>query len=180
MSVPTEDELKVAIAQALRRAVTDLFGAYSSHHFYYCSLVTTGEALPPSLVAWSSEALAEEVAKAKDASAEYFLKWSYADSPFYCYGEQYFEDVRRLFAQRPTPTLDEPARWEAEVETRLRAMESAVAQIDAEGVFGTGSRRNGILLNVEVMPPDATNTARARRLNPPEALVAWLAEAAES
>jgi hypothetical protein len=29
------------------------------------------------------------------------------------------------------------------------------------------------------MPPDEENTARVRRLNPPEALREWLAEAAE-
>tara|TARA_R100000988_G_scaffold7577_1_gene4444 strand:- start:373 stop:525 length:153 start_codon:yes stop_codon:yes gene_type:complete len=31
----------------------------------------------------------------------------------------------------------------------------------------------------EVMPPDPTNTERARRLNPPAALTRWLEEVAE-
>ena len=39
--------------------------------------------------------------------------------------------------------------------------------------------RLGIVINVEVMPPDYTNTERALRLNPRQALDAWLAEAAE-
>jgi len=35
------------------------------------------------------------------------------------------------------------------------------------------------VVNVEVMPPDATNVERAIRLNPPAALADWLSEAAE-
>ena len=35
------------------------------------------------------------------------------------------------------------------------------------------------MINVEVVPPDHTNTERAIRLNPPEAITQWLADAAE-
>jgi hypothetical protein len=36
------------------------------------------------------------------------------------------------------------------------------------------------MINVEVMPPDSSNTVRAIRLNPPEAVKEWLKEAAEA
>jgi len=84
-------------------------------------------------------------------------------SPFYCFGESHFAEVRQLFAARP------PAGTEADYEARLEAMERAVALLDAEGLFGAGDERRDILVNVEVMPPDETNTARAARLNPPDA-----------
>ena len=61
----------------------------------------------------------------------------------------------------------------------MSAMEEAMARLDQAGLFGTGSKRAHIVINVEVMPPDYTNTERAKRLNPPEALVDWLKEAAE-
>jgi hypothetical protein len=69
--------------------------------------------------------------------------------------------------------------WESGYAFRLDAMEAGMAQLDREGLFGEGAERAGIVINVEVMPPDRTNVERARRLNPPEALVEWLSEAAE-
>jgi hypothetical protein len=58
-------------------------------------------------------------------------------------------------------------------------MEAAMAQLDREGLFGTGRARLDVVINVEVMPPDWTNTVRAKRLNPPGALHEWLDEVAE-
>jgi len=69
--------------------------------------------------------------------------------------------------------------WASEYEIRLRAMEAAIARLDAEGLFGSGPDRLRIVVNVEVMPPDYTNTVRAQRLNPQEALTTWLHEASE-
>jgi hypothetical protein len=180
MSVPTEDELTNAIADATRRAVADLFREHPEQ-FYYLSLITTGKAHPPVLTAWSHEALEAAVAGASDvADARHGLKWSYGESPYFCYGDTYFDEVRRLFGQRPqlspAVTADE---WTAEYELRLRAMERALARLDAEGAFGTGAARLRIVINTEVMPPDFTNTQRALRLNPPDCLQIWLEEIAE-
>ena len=51
--------------------------------------------------------------------------------------------------------------------------------LDNEGIFGTGEKRLGIVINAEFMPPDYTNTERALRLNPKEAIQEWLDEIAE-
>jgi hypothetical protein len=59
-------------------------------------------------------------------------------------------------------------------------MVAAMAALDREGLFGRGAERERMLINVEVAPPDAGNTERAVRLNPPSALREWLAEASES
>jgi hypothetical protein len=58
-------------------------------------------------------------------------------------------------------------------------MEAALSEADAAGTFGSGIEREQIVINVEVMPPDHSNTERAIRLNPPAALTEWLVEAAE-
>ena len=55
-----------------------------------------------------------------------------------------------------------------------------MAKVDAEGLFGAGRERLGIVVNAVVMPPDHSNVVRATRLNPKEALDEWLQEAAES
>jgi hypothetical protein len=175
--VPTESDLADAVYRAARAAVSDLFREHPDHHFYYCSLVTTGEAFGPALSAWSAEALAAAV-KASGADAE-MLKWSYADSPFCSFGEQHFQPMRALFDARPQ-VFDLPGDdGDAEYLLRLRAMESAMSRLDDEGLFGSGDQRLDIVINVEVMPPDTTNTERALRLNPPRALTTWLEEAAE-
>jgi uncharacterized protein DUF4303 len=179
-SAPTREQLIEAIVAATRSAIRDL-QRERPEHFYYCALVTTGEALSPAISAWSYEALeiaAQATAHSQRARRE--LKWSYADSPYFPVGEKHFAGVRALFSLRlkMVPSASQKA-WDAEWHFRVDAMEAAWASLDAEGFFGTGAERNTIVINVEVAPPDGSNTVRARRLNPPEALAAWLLEAAE-
>lgn len=176
--LPSEHDLAEAILAATKLAISKLFNLHAEH-FYYLSLITTGEAHAPFISAWSLEALSKAVAK-HDASSERLLKWSYSDSPYMCFGEEYFGEVNRLFSLRPEMSaLMSDAKQEAEYELRLRAMEWAMKRLDEAHLFGSGAKRAKLIINVEVMPPDLTNAERARRLNPPEAIVQWLAEAAE-
>jgi len=184
-SYPTEDELVAAIESAAEMAIKDLFVRHPGH-YYYLSFITTGEAHPPILAAWSEEALEEAVRNEVDSrrrpdkeDARWGLKWSYADSPFCCYGSEHFERVNHLFAMRPGIDSLDASAWEAEYDLRLRAMETALSRLDLKGTFGVGEERLRMVVNVEVMPPDFTNTERAKRLNPPEAIRTWLEEAAE-
>lgn len=178
-SVPSEQELASAITNATSKAVQKLFSEHPGH-YYYVSLITSGDALAPTLSAWSIEALEQSVRHAPDRErARWLLKWSYADSPYCSFGDEFFEPVRQLFEMRPSIHSLSDDDWNAEYELRLRAMESAMSQVDNSGVFGTGEQRLGMVVNVEVMPPDFTNTLRAHRLNPPEAIRTWLEEAAE-
>jgi hypothetical protein len=180
MSSPSQDELTAAIADATRQAVFALFREHPGR-YYYCSLVTTGEAHPPYLSAWSHEALDKAAQNDPDPpSARMLLEWSATDSPFCCYGDGFFEPVRALFAKRPRidPMLRDD-QWDAEWRFRVDAMSAALAQLDKDGIFGRGEARTRIVVNVEVLPPDRTNTDRAVRLNPTEAIKESLAEAAE-
>lgn len=66
-----------------------------------------------------------------------------------------------------------------EIQIRINSMERVMHNLDEKGIFGHGKQRLGIVINAEFMPPDYTNTERALRLNPQEALVEWLEEIAE-
>lgn len=170
-------DLTIAIEQATRLAVQKLFVEHPED-FYYVSLVTSGEAHAPFLTAWSKQALATEAVIQGVSST--ILKWSYADSPYCCYGEEFFDDVRRLFKERPQWVNDRPGRdWSAEFDFRLAAMEVAMLRLSEQGLFGTGAERDRLVIAVEVMPPDPSNTLRMMRLNPRNALAEWLSEAGE-
>ncbi len=178
MKLLSEAGLSLAIEAATLAAVERLFSEHPEHHFYYLSLITTGEASAPILSAWSKEALDSAVVASHDPEkARKNLKWSYADSPYMAFANEYFDEIRRVFALRPA--MDEE-NWNAEYEIRLRAMETAIKRLDERGLFGAGAERLGIVVNVEVMSPDFTNTLRALRLNPVAALMEWLEEAAET
>lgn len=167
------ESLKHAISQAVQATVEKLF-LETGESFYYFSLITSGEAHAPIVSAWSWEKLT-----LVPQNERQMVKWSYADSPYFDFNSERFDEVRVLFAQRPNIlSLDGPVRF-AEYEERLAAMVDALADVDEAGFFGHGAAREMIVINVEVMPPDHTNTQRAKRLNPLAALQDWLAEAGE-
>src|SRR5262249_51071066 len=89
-------------------------------------------------------------------------------------GEKHFDEVRRMFHALGRLDFNDPLAWQRDYDFRFSAMEEAMARLDQAGLFGTGAQRANIVINVEVMPPDHTNVERARRLNPPEALIDWL------
>jgi hypothetical protein len=124
--------------------------------------------------------LEETVARQRDpVASRRAIKWSYADSPFCGYGADHFSEVKALFAKRPEMSPSDVPGWEEEWRARVGAMEDAMRRLDAEGLFGQGPERSTVVINVEVAPPDSSNTERAVRLNPPDALTEWLLEAAE-
>lgn len=174
-----DPDLVSAIKQATKAALTDLFD--TGENFYYVSLVTSGEGHCPILTAWSEQAL-EKILTEKniDQDERIYFKWSYADSPYCAYGEQYFEPVKKILSNRQSMNSKMTnSDWNDEFMCRINSMELALKQLDSEGFFGAGINRSKLVVNAEVMPPDAGNTMRAKRLNPPEALDDWLQEAAE-
>ena len=177
--VPTMNEISAEIERAGRAAFTELFQQHQEH-FYYVVLVTTGEAFCPFVSAWSIESLERAVENADDKEdAIWGIKWSYADSPYLDYGSQHFAAVKRMFSLRPSISSLTGELWQAEFDLRLEAMEMAMKKLDDNGIFGKGTVREHVYVNVEVVPPDYSNVIRARRLNPEKALEIWLREAAE-
>lgn len=181
MSRSCDRHLSGVIALASQRAFGKLFGDVDES-FYYVALVTTGEGLAPCIAAWSREALERAVAGSGDpAQAREWFKWSWADSPYLAFGDEFFDDVRSLFAERGCiAELDMDEEREAEFECRLASMEEALCRLDATRLFGSGERRSQIIVMAEVSPPDHSNTGRAVRLNPGgDLLNEWLRECAE-
>ena len=178
MKLEIEEMLVELIQNATQKALSKLFEEHKEK-FYYCSLITTGEGLCPIISAWSYEALEREASKEEDVEdAKFYLKWSYGETPYFAYGEEYFEDVNKVFIER-METLTTRKQIEKEVQLRINAMERVMYNLDKIGMFGTGEKRLEIVINAEFMPPDYTNTERALRLNPKEALNEWLEEIAE-
>ena len=180
---PTEVELVTAIESATKAVIDALF-AQHNESFYYICLLTSGEAARPVFSAWSTESLVREFEQNSDTRIE-DLKWSGHDSPYYGFGDEFFTSVAEIFERRPQIDSflfgdDGWEAWRPDYELRLRAMESALALLDGLSVFGEGHQRTSLYINVEVIPPDYTNTERAKRLNPnSKVLTDWLDEAAE-
>ena len=173
MKFLVDDKLVNLIEHAVEKALTELFK--NNEHFYYITLITTGEGLCPFISAWSHEAL--ERTSNGDVDEKYYLKWAYDESPYFDYGSQFFEEVKKEFEQRNIFLTDE--KFFDEVDIRINSMEQALINLDMKGIFGEGKNRNDIVINAEVMPPDYSNTLRAKRLNPPESIIEWLEEIAE-
>ncbi len=178
----TIEILTFEIAEAAKKSFIRLFE--NGESYYYCTLVTTGDGVAPVLSAWSWEALEREANKQKQENPKDYaeiIKWSYADSPYHIFGEENFENVRKMFSKRPSLNPFNQNEWNEELNMRLKAMELAMKKIDNDGIFALNQQRDEVCVMVEIMPPDETNTERALRLNKPEskAIKKWLIEAAE-
>lgn len=178
MNLEIDESLVKIIQNATENALLKLFKEHNEN-FYYCSLITTGEGLCPIISAWSVEAL-ERVANKSDnvEEAKYYLKWSYVETPYFAYGEEFFKNVNDVFIARMNK-LKTKEEKDREIQVRINSMEKAMHNLDVKGMFGQGKQRLGIVINAEFMPPDYTNTERALRLNPKDALNEWLEEIAE-
>lgn len=179
----TDETFVEALKEATRKAFIDLFNEHSDEHFYYCTLVLMNAQGCPIVSAMSEEALEKMVREYKEKygreleSSRKMLKWSFADSPYCIYGEQYFAEVQEMIEKRDMNETDE--NYMQEYNFRMDCMEKIMADLDREGIFGSGEKRKHMVILAEVMPPDYTNTERALRLNSRATLKEWLEEAAE-
>jgi uncharacterized protein DUF4303 len=177
MTAPTDAELTDAWTTATRNAVTALFAEYPDHHFYWISMMVSDETYPPFLVPVSEEQLAQLRVAAPD-----YDKWDYSFTPLVAYGhEEHYGEVHRLLELRPDlEEIEDDDEWDAEFEARMAAVEASMVRLDAEGLFGVGAARDGVVILVENMPPLPVDTQRALRLNPPSELFQeWLRDVAE-
>ncbi|NOU79936.1 DUF4303 domain-containing protein [Paenibacillus sp. LMG 31459] len=121
------ESLTLAIADAARTSFRTLFE--NGERYYYCTLYTTGEGHAPSLSAWSWEALEREAARqgeesgAPEATIAELIKWSYADSPYCCYGDENFGGVKQLFME-----VMPPDKINTEIALRLNHADSPAMQ----------------------------------------------------
>lgn len=167
-----KEQLKNELITAARGAFKSLFA--NGERFYYVTLATDGLANTPYISAMSHEEFERQLAQlADDDDAE---KWDDSESSFFAWEQERFARVEEMLAERA-----ELRGTDEEYELRLSAMEEAMKQLDAEGLFTQNQPRSEIMVLVEVIPPDYTNTERAYRLNDSstEIFGEWLEEAAE-
>lgn len=149
--------------------------------FYYCSLIMAEDSCP-FISAWSYEALERitvECESDNTVESQKMYKWSYADSPYCAYGyDEFFGEVKTLFQAR-RKNLTSNADWISESNLWLDSMEKTMSILDKRDVFNCTPNRNDIVINAEIMPPESSNTERAVRLNPPNALTEWIEECSE-
>lgn len=170
-------KLKCEIVKAVKKILSDLLA--NGEHYYYITLVTDGLANTPCVSAWSLEALERE--QKKDAENAEMIKWSYADSPYCGWKQEYFKKVDKLLCGRENISMLDDEDFEREYELRISAMEEAMKELDCQGIFMRNQERKNVLVLVEVMPPDSTNTSRAYEMNDSNTPIfaEWLEEAAE-
>lgn len=172
-----KEEVTEKLEKIVEKSLSELFEK-NTEEFYYCSLITDGEGHCPIISAWSYEALERVTGSIESEELKEEYKWSYADSPYLDYGSEYFEDLKNDWEEHLKLELDDD-EFDEEVEIRINIMEEVMKRLDEKGMFGKGKKRLKIIINAEFMPPEYSNTERAIRLNPREAIEEWLEEVAE-
>lgn len=171
-----QEKLTQELYNAVKIILRDMLD--NKEHYYYITLVTDGGANTPCISAWSYEALHRS---SDDAEEQKEIKWSYADSPYCCWKQEEFEKVEALLLSRKNIWDLDSKAFETEYNLRFEAMEAAMKRLDQEGIFNINQEREDVIVLVEIMPPDYTNTERAYRLNSEKSKIfsEWLEEAAE-
>lgn len=164
--------LQSLVADAARLAVDAVRRAHPDQHIDAVALVSDDSAMTIGLMANSREALA-----ASEYGEEMLwnpAEWAFED------GGAYFDSAYRLLLQahRELPFDVDFATLRSGV---FDACIAALAQLDAEGCFGTGAQRDQAVLLFEVSDSEPVEGALAR-LNPPAVVArfeAWMANWAE-
>lgn len=164
--------LQTLVAHAARLAFDCVRRAHPGQHIDAFALVSDDSAMTIGCMANSREALA-----ASEYGEEMLwnpAEWAFDD------GGAYFDSAYRLLLQahRDLPFDVDFATFRAGA---FDACIAALAQLDAEGVFGTRARRDDCVLLFEVSDSEPVEGAMAR-LNPPAVVAryeAWMASWAD-
>ena len=157
--------LQSLLVTATRQAVAALRAAHPGQHFNAYALYSDDSAMTISLLANSREALAT-------AEDENEMLWNPGEWQF-DEGGAYFDSAYRLLLQAHRELPFEVA-FDVFRDSAFEAAIAALAQLAAEGLFGTGVEREDTLLLFEVSDSEELDGV-LERLNGP-AMVARLAE----
>lgn len=165
------EEKMVEILQiAFKNTITSLRAKHNENFYYFAFIFDAG--LHPYISAWSYEAYEKSVIENQiNEDDKIWWKWDYADSPYAVYGyEDFFIEAGKFLDERANKmSVDEI--YGLEWNTRISAMEEVLKRLDKEGFFGVEDNRKGVVINVEVAPPDSHEYERALRLNPQSSLL---------
>ena len=183
-----EDQLFIHGLNAFRKIRT----MRPDDHFYCFAFFTSGEFGYMASTASSYEGL-EEVAQQYKQMEFYShkelgdlkreLKWSPGDSPLHRECGGIIDSLQGLMDQISQELQDTPvenddwSEFEAYVSKVNQAVESALGRIDAEGVFGIGDERRGIVVNLLMGDQDDWSRIEfAKRVNPLETVQMLIAD----
>ena len=174
------EELIEALVKAARAAFLSLKETTKEHFYFYAFIFDEG--LHPYISAWSYEALEKSIMEQQIPDEEKsWWKWDSADSPYAVYGyDEFFGEVSELLDKRADGLSDDEL-YGIEWAVRIDSLEEAMKRLDNSGLFGTGKKREGVVINVEQAPPDEDGSEynRALRLNPSSALLSEYLETCE-
>lgn len=155
-------------------------------HFYCFAFFTSGEFAYMAATASSYEGLKEVAQQYKQMeryshkeldTLRHELKWSPCDSPLHQECGGIIEPFQALMDQISRELLSIPvvnddwSEFEQYVSQVDSAVEKALRRIDEEGVFGSGTERGGVVVNLLMGDQDdRTRIEFAKRVNPPESV----------
>ncbi len=160
------------LEEALRKAIKATWKALRSERpddeLYAFGLYVTRDALFIGPTAGSEAGL-----RALTEEGSTPQRWALHRSPLHLWGEDHFERVQTLLAERPDPYELEEEAFDAEIQARLEACFAALKALDDKGLFGKGPERHRLIVNVfSADESDRHRLENSARLNPPEALEA--------
>ncbi len=160
-----DDTLEEALRAAIKETWEALRNERPDDQLYAFGLYVTRDVLFVGPTAGSEGAL-----ESAEESAD---RWALSRSPLHLWGEDRFDRVQALLAERPDPYELEDDEFANEVAARLEACFRALQALDGEGLFGEGEARHRIVVSVySADTSDRQRLEHAARLNPPEALAA--------
>lgn len=174
MNILYNEDLVNCLEKAVRESIESLKKEFNENFYYYAFIIDEGGV--PYISAWSYEAL-ERIGDEIDADdSESFeeelmeYKWSPCDSPYCAYKhEEFFKETDDMIRRK----MDD-LYFDKEFYVVINSMEEAMKRLDNLDFFCGDNYRHKIVISVEIMPPEYSNTERIKRLNPSEAIQEWL------
>ena len=166
---------------ASKSAFTSVQRAHASESFYVFALYTTGDlayVIPTSSTEEGLTLTAQKYSTIKhyqdfgiDQLREH-LRWSPCDSLLHTEGEEYFVEVNNFISNVPLildaiPTEESWAEFDDFYSKFLGVCINVLQRLDTESVFGEGTKRNSVVLNI--LMGDQSDSERlkfANLLNP--------------
>jgi hypothetical protein len=169
--------IRQTVGAAARAAFTAVREAHPEEDFYYYVLWTTGVVHRPAPCACSKQGLARAMEKYRESEPAH-LRWSEADSPYDCFGDEHFLEVERLFRRYGDPY----DRADEDTDVLFSAIVGAMQDLDSDGFFGEARERESVVINVTI-PGEEDEVRlldRAKLLNPRASLRTLLRDYANS
>jgi hypothetical protein len=168
---------------ASKNAFTSIQLAHKDERFYVFALFTCGDLVYIIPSSSTEEGLTQVAHKYFNDYQKYYkgfsieqlrelLRWSPCDSPLQGEGEEYFTELNKLVSIVPNIICEIPHeeswdKFDNFVNKFLGVCVKVLRQLDSEGIFGEGEKRNSVVLNILMGDQgDEERLKYAKMLNP--------------